>query len=294
MGCGLKVLKFGGSSLATAGDVRRVVSIICEALPNDEGIIVVSALKGVTNELVALADNVGTPGQAGRLKRIRERHLLTGSALLSSASFDGYRKIVDSQCVQLWRRVGSDTGHHPASRDEVLAVGERLSAPLVAACIAEYCRPGAPHDAAAFIRTDSTFGNAKVHWRATRKLVTNWYSTSSGIRIVTGFLGSDRYGRTTTLGRGGSDYSAAVLASVLKADVFERWTDVDGIYTEDPDLDPLAQRFETIELRTARDWNRAGRMGMHRKTLDPLARVAIPVHVRSTFDPKREGTWILP
>lgn len=294
MGRGLKVLKFGGSSLASPGDIRRVVSIICDAMPDDNGIIVVSALKGVTNDLVELADNAGTPEQAARLKSVRDRHLLTGSALLSSSTFDGYRRVVDSQCIQLWRRVGAETGRHPSSRDEVLAVGERLSAPLIAACIAEYCRPGEPHDASGFIRTNSSFGNAKVHWRATRRLVTDWYANSSGIRIVTGFLGSDKHGRTTTLGRGGSDYSAAVLASVLQADVFERWTDVDGIYTEDPDLDPLAQRFETIQLRTARDWNRAGRMGMHRKTLDPLARVSIPVHVRSTFDPKREGTWILP
>jgi len=294
MGRGLKVLKFGGSSLANAGDVRRVVSIICEALPDDNGIIVVSALKGVTNDLVELADRAGTREQAERLKSLRDRHLLTGSALLSSATFDGYRRLVDSLCVQLWKRVESESGCSPASRDEVLAVGGRLSAPLIAAYIAEFRRSGAPHDAAGFIRTDSTFGNAKVRWRTTRRLVTNWYSNSSGIRIVTGFLGSDKQGRTTTLGRGGSDYSAAVLASVLHADVFERWTDVDGIYAEDPDRDPLAERFETIQLRTARDWNRAGRMGMHRKTLDPLARLAIPVHVRSTFDPKREGTWILP
>ena len=154
MGRGLKVLKFGGSSLASPGDVRRVVSIICEAVPDDDGIIVVSALKGVTNKLVDLADNVEAVNRAGRLKEIRDRHLNTGSALLSSTTFEGYRKIVDGLCVQLWKRVGNTAVQDPALRDEVLAVGERLSAPLLAACILEYRRPGAAHDASMFIRTN--------------------------------------------------------------------------------------------------------------------------------------------
>jgi aspartate kinase len=294
MGRGLKVLKFGGSSLSTAGDVRRVVSIISDAVPEDNGIIVVSALKGVTNELVALADRLGEPGQAGYLKTIRDRHLRIASGLLSSSLFESYRETVDGLCAQLWRRVVIGSPGDPASRDEILAIGERLSAPLLATCIAQYRRAATSHDAANFIRTDSSFGAARINWKTTRKLVADWYATSSGIRVVTGFVGSDRHGRTTTLGRGGSDYSAAVLASVLKADVFERWTDVDGIYTNDPDIDPLAERLETIRLKTARDWNRAGRMGMHRRALDPLAKVSVPVHVRSTFDPKKEGTWILP
>lgn len=291
---GLKVLKFGGSSLATAGDVRRVVGIIADALPDDYGIIVVSALKGITNELVTLADSAGEPGHTRTVKQIRDRHLRIASGLLSSDRFEAYRAVVDNICAQLWRRIGDGASRDAASRDEILAAGERLSAPLLAACLSEFHRPAGAHDAADFVRTDSSFGNGRIRWKTTRKLVTDWYANSSGIRIVTGFIASDRHGRTTTLGRGGSDYSAAVLASVLKADVFERWTDVDGIYTSDPDVDPLAERLETIELRTARDWNRAGRMGMHRKALDPLARVSVPVHVRSTFDPKREGTWIIP
>lgn len=293
MGRGLKVLKFGGSSLASASDVRGVVSIIADAVPSHGGIIIVSALKGVTNDLVAVADMAGMPGVARSIKMLRERHLKIGSALLTSASFDSYKKVVDLNCIHLWRRVGREAVD-PAVRDEILAVGERLSAPLIAACLVDANLRAAAHDAATFVRTDSCFGNAKIRWKTTHHLVGEWFANTSGIRVVTGFIGSDRHGRTTTLGRGGSDYSAAVLASVLKADVLERWTDVDGIYTEDPDVDPLATRFDVIELKTARDWNRAGRMGMHKKTLDPLARMAVPIHVRSTFDPKREGTWIIP
>jgi aspartate kinase len=288
----LKVLKFGGSSLTSTRDIERVVSIIAEALPEKTGIIVVSALKGVTNDLVRLALSDDAAEGARAMKALRERHLEAGRKLLPKTIFDDYRKVVDTQCVHVWRRVGQNGD--AAARDEILAIGERLSAPLLAACLTESLQPAAAHDAAAFIRTDSTFGNAKIRWRATHRFVDRWYRETSKIRVVTGFVGSDRSGRTTTLGRGGSDYSAAVLASVLKADVLERWTDVDGIYTDDPRVDPLAERLDKIELRTARDWNRAGRMGMHRKTLDPLAKNRVPIHVRSTLDPKREGTWILP
>jgi aspartate kinase len=112
--------------------------------------------------------------------------------------------------------------------------------------------------------------------------------------VVTGFIGSTADGRTTTLGRGGSDYSAALLAHSLAAEVMERWTDVDGIYTADPRADRSAQRLACIVLEEARAWNQAGRLGMHRKALDPLVTAGIPVRVRSTAAPEKSGTWIVP
>jgi aspartate kinase len=111
---------------------------------------------------------------------------------------------------------------------------------------------------------------------------------------VTGFIGADASGRTTTLGRGGSDYSAAIFASALDASVLERWTDVDGIYTNDPAVDRKAKRLERLEAELASSLNQVGKIGMHRDALEPVTRSGIPVHVRSTFAPDREGTWILP
>ena len=112
--------------------------------------------------------------------------------------------------------------------------------------------------------------------------------------MVTGFIGSAPDGRTTTLGRGGSDYSASILAAGLKAHKLERWTDVDGVYTSDPRLDPTARRLDCIVMEDALSWNKAGKMGLHRKALDPLIEARIPLFVRSTDEPDNPGTEVHP
>jgi aspartate kinase len=114
------------------------------------------------------------------------------------------------------------------------------------------------------------------------------------VPILTGYIGRSITGRTTTLGRGGSDYSAALIAEALSARKLDRWTDVDGIHTANPRLDPSARRFSFLLAEDASTWNAAKALGMHEQAFDPVVRGCIPVHVRSTLHPHGDGTLILP
>jgi len=184
----------------------------------------------------------------------------------------------------------------PRLRDAVLAFGERLSMPLVQLGLEAAGVPSVCADASRLVRTDDRHGAARVVRSATNRRVRDWYAglVPGTVPVVTGFLGATSAGAVTTLGRGGSDYTAALLAAALRAFVFERWTDVDGIYTDDPRIHPDAKRLHTLALDEAWVWNRAGRIGMHRRALDPLVDAGIRIHVRSTGAPDHPGTVILP
>ena len=296
----LKVLKFGGTSVGLAGSLQRAQEIIVQARSSHRVVVIASAASGVTDELVAAgaALEAGTFQTVPFLEALRVRHQELAAAVLSTASQavyavalrEGLRALQDV-FDQVHRR-----GLQPALRDAVLAAGERLSVPLVAVLLRDAGLEAVPVDAAPLIRTDDTHGEAVVESEQTHRLIRSWYQElpEDTVAVVTGFLGSTAGGATTTLGRGGSDYSAALFASALQADVLERWTDVDGIYTEDPRRNRYAKRLACIVLEEAWAWNHAGRLGMHRKALDPLVAAGIPVHVRSTAEPDKHGTLILP
>jgi len=289
----IKVLKFGGSSLGTVDRIRAVTAIIADVALEFQPIVIVSALQGVTDQLQGVADEVDPSVAAERIHAVLDRHLGFADALLTQDEREPYRDFLDGTAIRLLKRV-SHGASSDVVRDEILAAGERLSAPLVAASLRSSGSDGSAWDAASIIRTDSTFGEATVDWVTTSESIRRWHMSLDGTAIVTGFIAADGSGRTTTLGRGGSDYSAAIFASALGASVLERWTDVDGIYTNDPAKDRKAKRLEEIAVDEACSLNRDGKIGMHRDALDPVAQKGIPVHVRSTFRPDCEGTWIRP
>jgi aspartate kinase len=293
MSRGIKVLKFGGSSLGTVERIHTVVGIISKVAREHQPIVIVSALQGVTDQLERIADEKDQSLAEEVIQTVVERHIKCASALLKPHEHESYREFVETMTVQLLKRMTFGVSSEIV-RDEILAAGERLSAPLVAAALRSSGSDGSAWDAASIVRTDSTFGEATVDWVTTSESIRNWHSSFEGTAVITGFIAGDASGRTTTLGRGGSDYSAAIFASALGASVLERWTDVDGIYTEDPAANRTAKRLAQIATEEARTLNRNGKIGMHRDALDPIARKGIPVHVRSTFRPDREGTWILP
>lgn len=293
MAGGIKVLKFGGTSLGTVARIRSVASIISDAALDFQPIVIVSALEGMTDRLVRIADEAERDQAEAGIQQILDDHLKTAKVLLSKSEATVYRGVVDQERIRLWRRIALGRSSE-IIRDEILATGERLSAPLVAALLRCEGLDATAWDSSGIIRTDSTFGEAVVDWVTTRESILRWHTSLDSIAVVTGFIGADGSGRTTTLGRGGSDYSAAIFASALDASVLERWTDVDGIYTSDPAVDRRAKRLSRLKADEACSWNRSGRIGMHRDALDPVSQKGIPVHVRSTFAPDREGTWILP
>ncbi len=151
-------------------------------------------------------------------------------------------------------------------------------------------------DAVDLISTDSTFDSATVNIETTRRRVEAWFSmlAADAIPVVTGFIGRSSSGHTTLLGRGGSDYTASLIAEATSASKLDRWTDIDGLHTADPRRYEGTGKFLYLLLEDASTWNETSRLGMHPQAFEPVRRVGIPVHVRSTRHPQGDGTLILP
>ena len=296
-GRSLKVLKFGGTSVGSAQRLRRVVEIVRQAAQTYRVVVVTSAASGVTNTLVAALEAMrqGTILPETLAEGLWARYHVLAAGVLCPQTLRLYEIILQEWGKEI-ERLAATTPVTPGLADEVLALGERLAAPLVALALRDAGLRAVPQDAIALVRTDDTFGEALVDVADTYRQARHWHADLpvSMVPVVTGFIGATASGATTTLGRGGSDYSAALLAAALRASVLERWTDVDGLYTDDPYQNHQARRLPRIVLEEAWAWNHAGRLGMHRKALDPLIEAEIPVHVRSTTALEGTGTWILP
>lgn len=292
----MRVLKFGGSSVADAERIRKVGAIIGEARREGPVVVVVSALAGVTDELVALADPAAASADTGdRVRRLEERHRRTLDALAPEDR--DARDVLDRTFEELARLV---TGVAyigdcpPAVRDRILATGERLSAPLVAACLRAAVVAAEAVDGAEVIRTDSAFGGAAVDLQATRELAAPRLGAPDPphVPVVTGFIGADRRGATTTLGRGGSDLTATVLGAVLDAHLVEIWTDVNGIFTAPPRAVAGARPQPRVSYDEAAELARFGAAVLFTHTVAPVRDRGIPVLVRNTFDPDGPATLV--
>ena len=299
-----KVLKFGGTSVGSAVALEQVLTII--AAEPDRPVVVVSALSGVTNALEGLIDAVRDGAIQDRVDALRTRHLDLARLVLPADALRQYEQILRIVLGRLDLRLAemqamdADPAHtphdHAADRDAVLSVGERLSAPLVSLALGTRGVPSTWVDSRRLILTDESHGSAEVDVAATGVAVRAWYASlaPATVPIVTGYIARSPNGRTTTLGRGGSDYSAALVAEALSARKLDRWTDVDGIHTANPRLDSSARRFTFLLAEDASTWNAAKALGMHEQAFDPVVRGCIPVHVRSTLHPHSDGTLILP
>jgi aspartate kinase len=280
--------------------IARAAQLIARAAATHRIVVVVSAAAGVTNTLVAACEalKAGTLDIETLVASLRQTHRALAAGLTDFPALrQGYMSTLEAELKRLQTALeAAQTAADSAWRDEVLAAGERLMAPLLAATLRACGLSAFAQDATALLLTDRVHGAATVDLEASRVRIVSWFARLSpqSVPVVTGFIGATPEGHTTTLGRGGSDYSAAVLAALLKADLLERWTDVDGLYTEDPRKNPQAEHYDVLVLEEARAWNQAGRLGMHRKALDPLVAAGIPVHIRSTLAPERPGTWLIP
>lgn len=295
----VRVLKFGGTSVGSADGIKNAVRLVHAATETCRPGVVVSAAAGVTDALVQAAEE--SRADRGSVeawtRRVGRRYrALAANTLADEALRARYDTALRTELSELRRALQEMAGPNAAAaRDVVLAAGERLMVPLLAAALdASGCTSQAV-DAATLIRTDAAHGDATVQWAPTRRQVRDWHRTrAAGLPVVTGFVGETADGKTTTLGRGGSDLSAAVLAWALAAERMERWTDVEGLYTRDPDAHSDAQPLQRIDFEQARAWTKAGRLGMHPCTLDPLMDAGIPLRVRCTHRPAAPGTRIVP
>ncbi|WP_457652707.1 amino acid kinase family protein [Rhodocaloribacter sp.] len=281
---GLSVFKFGGSSVGDVDALRRLVRVVVAEAGQSRLVLVVSALKGVTDGLTALAHGTA-PGRSG-LSALRERHLSLAAACLSPSTRRRYEAVLSRRLARLEGRLSSPR-EPSADCAFVLAAGERLSAPLVALALSEAGLPACAHDATTLIRVHDGPSGPVVDWRETRRAIRSWYAGVDALPVVTGFLAGTASGEVRTLGRGGSDYSAALLAAALRADVMDRWTDVDGLYAADPRENPNARRLHFLDMEEAHALNRSGRLGMHPAVFLPLLAEGIPLRVRCTRHPER-------
>jgi aspartate kinase len=276
-----KVLKFGGTSVSDGDAVRRVAAIVA-ADEAPRKVVVVSAQSGVTTTLLrALADAAALDEAVARWRGLA-RELGLGA--------DGVDALADELRRDIQKALPRDQ-----KADLVASYGERVSALLVAGFLKKVGLPAVAVDARVVVVTDGNFANARCDAAATAeraKEVLLPHLDAGELPVVTGFIGADRRGRATTLGRGGSDLTATLLGACLAADVVEIWTDADGVMSADPRVVPEAKLIARLSYDEAVELSNFGAKIVFNKSLPPAIRAGLPVHVRNTFNPSSPGTVI--
>ena len=295
----LRILKFGGTSLADPDRVRVVASIIAEKAKNDPTIAVVSAFGGVTDDLEATSRwaEQDDPQSADTLARIRARHLSAVEALAGDEDATETSASVEShldRLEELLRGISLVGECTPRTKDSVLAVGERLSSILVAAALRAQGTDAEASDAAKLIITDANFGRAWVDTSATRELVLEHFAKSGPLQVVTGFISGTANGETTTLGRGGSDYTATLLGAMLQAEAVEIWTDVDGVMSADPRIVREAFSLESLSYDELMELSHWGARVMHPEAVQPARESGVPIVILNTLNRDFPGTMVSP
>jgi aspartate kinase len=299
----LLVMKFGGTSVGSAERMKAACDLIAaEAVPRPV-LAVVSAMSKITDLLLDTTRHAEGGDQAGldqNLRQLEARHREAAAGLLPASEQARVQEKID-EIISDFRRIVNGIrmlGHRPARAvDEAVAVGERLSALLIAEHLKSRGISAEAVNAAEAIVTDAIFNNASPLMDATEKKANARLMPllqAGEIPIVTGFNGATADGRPTTLGRGGSDFSASILAAVLNASELWIWTDVDGIMTADPRLVPDAKILTEITYSEAAELAYAGAKVLHPRTLAPLVERRIPVWSKNSFAPEKPGTRIVP
>ncbi|MHC5064885.1 MAG: aspartate kinase [Planctomycetota bacterium] len=280
-------MKFGGTSLGTARDIERVTEIVRGKL-EQRPVLVVSAHSGVTDALESLSRTA--PGGGIDCEPVTGRH----SSLLAELGLQG--DLLDSLHIEMqdllkgMKLVGEAS---PRAKDQLLSYGERCSARTLAAYLASQGLEAQAVDAFdAGLRSDSNYGRARPLEDDGR--IAEYVSGLSALPVITGFIASDERGNITTLGRNGSDFSAALFGKALSADEIQIWTDVDGIMSADPSLVPDARRIESMSFDEASELAYYGGRVLHPAALLPAMERSIPVRVLNTHRPSSPGTLILP
>ena len=287
----LVVAKFGGTSVADYTAMNRCADIVLNN-PNTR-VVVVSASSGVTNLLVELAQaNVTEQQRLALLKKIAQIQYAIVDCLQRPDDVSPVLDRLLSRIDALSQRFQLEPTK--AIADELLSMGEQCSSALFAAVIRERGVVASAFDVRQVLRTDSLFGRAEPQVAAIKELATERLQPllATQISVTQGFIGADDEGNTTTLGRGGSDYSAALLAEALNAEAVEIWTDVPGIFTTDPRLAPNATAIAEISFNEAAEMATFGAKVLHPATILPAVRQQIQVFVGSSKAPELGGTWI--
>jgi aspartokinase/homoserine dehydrogenase 1 len=299
------VMKFGGTSVGSTGAIKQCVKIIADARKNWlRTVVITSALSSITDLLLdavskaAAGDNEGIELITSQL---HDRHLTGIEELVKDPS---ERLIVASEIGKLLDQFSSlcqavmVLGEaSPRAHDAISSLGERMSSRILSAALRSSGIASEAVDATRLIITDNQYQSANPDFKAslpTTIEILEPLFTKGITPVVTGFIGATNYGVTTTLGRGGSDFTAAILGVLLKADEVWIWTDVDGVMTSDPRIVPAALTIERISFREISELAYFGAKVLHPKTIRPIIEAGITLKVLNTFNPDHPGTLIVP
>ncbi len=298
----VQVMKFGGTSVGDASCIARAAQIVAQAARDNAVVAVVSAISGVTNRLVEAANRAGSGHReagAELIAELRQQHATALAALVPDearrADVSGALSEIFAEGQRLLDGTALLRELTPRALDAISSLGERLCALVFASALAELGVKSRAIAATELIVTDTFHGAAEprmdltsVRCEAALRPLLN----ASSVPVVTGFIGATPDGVLTTLGRGGSDYSATILGAALGVDEVIIWTDVDGVLTADPRLVPDARTIPEISYREAAELAYFGAKVLHPKTLRAVMPAGIPVWIRNSFAPARPGTKI--
>ncbi len=293
----MQVLKFGGTSVASPENILKVVEIVKAKTRNKQLVIVASAMGGVTNCLVKSGELARTGNEQYKsiLQEIEQKHFHAVDQLFSfekQSELKANIKLILNELDDICNGIFLLKEIFPKTKDFLLSFGERLSALIISESFNENSIPTKLIDARDLIITDENFGNANVNFELTNKNVHQKLKDVKENVFVSGFIASSMSRKLTTLGRGGSDYTASILSSAVDAEILEIWTDVDGVMTADPNIVSSAYPLEKLSYEEAMELSHFGAKVIYSPTINPLLRKGIPILIKNTFNPDANGTLI--
>lgn len=294
----MKVLKFGGTSVANAENIKLVLDIIINKSKEDRLVVVVSALSKVTDLLQLASIKAASNDESFKdiVAEIEKKHLDTLKELIPVSEQSGLlshlKRIVNhletllDGCFLLGEL-------SPRTSDTILSFGELLSSYIIAEALKQKEKNIGYADSRELIKTNNNFGKAAVNFEISNQLISDFFASNNNqVVIMPGFIASSLDGINTTLGRGGSDYTAAIIAAALNASDLEIWTDVNGMFTANPKIVKQAQPIATISYQEAMELSHFGAKVLYPPTIQPVLRKNIPILIKNTFEPEAEGTYI--
>ena len=294
----MKVLKFGGTSVANAQNIKLVLNIVLNKAKQDKLVVAVSAFSKVTDLLQLAAAKAASNDESFKeiVAEIEKRHLDAIKELIpvseQSSLLSHIKRIINhletllDGCFLLGEL-------SPRTSDTILSFGELLSSFIIAKALKQNLKNSDYKDSRELIKTNTNFGKAVVNFEVTNKLITDFFASNENqVVIIPGFISSTLEGINTTLGRGGSDYTAAIIAAAVDASELEIWTDVNGMYTANPKIVKQAQPIATISYQEAMELSHFGAKVLYPPTIQPVLRKSIPILIKNTFEPESDGTYI--
>ena len=296
----MQVLKFGGSSVGSAEAINKMIAIVMDSRKKEPTIVVVSAMSGITDQLLMLAQTASNGNEAYKtiVETIEQKHLEVVRALLpiqqQSATLSLVKQLtneLEANCEGLFMLKELSM----RMQDKIISYGELLSSKIISATFESKGIKQQWVDSRNLIKTNTNYFNAAIEKELTYTTIQNYFAAPENkfdLYVAPGFVASDEQNNTTTLGRGGSDYTGAIYAAALEVTALEIWTDVSGMMTADPRMVQNAKEIPEISYQEAMELSHFGAKVIYPPTIQPVMQKNIPVWIKNTFDPAHKGTII--